>query len=360
MKKKSNISKAVFYFGFNSPKKHKRGVENVILTQSSSLTLVRTYYIAFSQKSECFKWNDMVCITIKKSLFKFINLNLLIFFLKKRHSISIIHSHNYLCSFFCLYETSIFTVHDGLFYLKSQMNSKLLFVFKNIEKAVYWRSHIIHFISDYSFEMSLITKTSENIAHIYNSTPLAPSGNSFNKFRNINCDYYLIVRSIEIRANFDLVLSLAKEFKIKNVKEIILIGGKGPLLKKYVKEVKDNKLDNIRFLGYVSDDELQCLYYYSKGVIVPALYGEGFGLPIIEGYAYGKPVIASNVCAMPEIIFDRKYLFENNIVSLLSKIKLLSSSKIESASFIRYYDDNFSKKNIQKQYQFLYDSLLNK
>jgi glycosyltransferase involved in cell wall biosynthesis len=237
------------------------------------------------------------------------------------------------------------------------MNSRLLFVFKIIEKIVYWRSNVIHFISDYSCEMSLISKTDKKIVYIHNTTPLAPSTNIFNKFKKTHNDYYLIVRSIEIRANFDLILSLAKEFKSKKIKEAILVGGKGPLLKKYLKEVEDNKLDNLRFLGYVSDDELRSLYYFSKGVIVPALYGEGFGLPIIEGYAYGKPVIASNVCAMPHIIYDRSYLFENNIDSLLLKIKLLGSSPINSSLFLKYYHDNFSKKIIQKQYRFLYGNL---
>lgn len=55
----------------------------------------------------------------------------------------------------------------------------------------------------------------------------------------------------------------------------------------------------LRFLGYVSEDELAALYATCKVMLYPSIY-EGFGMPIVEAMALGAPVIASDAASMPE------------------------------------------------------------
>ena len=87
-------------------------------------------------------------------------------------------------------------------------------------------------------------------------------------------------------------------------------------------------------------------------MIVPALWGEGFGLPVIEAYSVGLDVVASNVCALPEVIYSNEYLFEPNVKSLESAIKknFISKSNVQD-----YYYSNFSKFIIVNKYKQLYN-----
>ena len=58
--------------------------------------------------------------------------------------------------------------------------------------------------------------------------------------------------------------------------------------------------EDVRFTGFVPDQELSSLYAASQGLVfVPWL--EGFGIPVIEAFRAGAPVIAANTTALPEV-----------------------------------------------------------
>lgn len=63
------------------------------------------------------------------------------------------------------------------------------------------------------------------------------------------------------------------------------------------------------FTGYVSDNDLVCLYNGSVALVLPSL-GEGFGLPALEAMACGTPVLASNTGALPELLNETGVLFD--------------------------------------------------
>jgi glycosyltransferase involved in cell wall biosynthesis len=68
-------------------------------------------------------------------------------------------------------------------------------------------------------------------------------------------------------------------------------------------ETEDNryqKLPNLRFLGQVSDQELNVLYAEAEALVFPSL-DEGFGLPILEAFYHGTPVITANAPALMEV-----------------------------------------------------------
>jgi glycosyltransferase involved in cell wall biosynthesis len=58
--------------------------------------------------------------------------------------------------------------------------------------------------------------------------------------------------------------------------------------------------DRIRFLGFVSDDDLLQLYNACELFCFPSFY-EGFGLPVLEAMACGAAVACSNTSAVPEV-----------------------------------------------------------
>jgi glycosyltransferase involved in cell wall biosynthesis len=59
-------------------------------------------------------------------------------------------------------------------------------------------------------------------------------------------------------------------------------------------------LPNLRFLGQVTDIELNVLYAEAEALVFPSL-DEGFGLPILEAFYHGTPVITSQVTALVEV-----------------------------------------------------------
>jgi glycogen(starch) synthase len=59
----------------------------------------------------------------------------------------------------------------------------------------------------------------------------------------------------------------------------------------------------LKFLGYVSDKELQEHYSEADVFVAPSRF-ESFGLVLIEAMRHGKPVIASDIGGMREIIND--------------------------------------------------------
>ena len=65
--------------------------------------------------------------------------------------------------------------------------------------------------------------------------------------------------------------------------------------------------EDIRFLGFVPEEDLPVLYSGSCSFVFPSLY-EGFGLPLVEAMACGVPVVASNTSSIPEVVGDAALL----------------------------------------------------
>jgi glycosyltransferase involved in cell wall biosynthesis len=340
----------IVYFGYNDLRQHKRGVENVIDFQSKAAIYDYIYYIHWGFKTEVYKYKQFIGISIKKCWYWPILLNIILFRIKSKSKI-IVHSHNYLFSFFLFLNTDILTVHDGLYYLQKSKKIRNSFAFRYIEQLVYLKCEMVYFISNYTKEQSLFGHR-KNFVIIPNTShfesQVATMRLDKTKDDSINI---LIVRSIEERARFDLLLQVAKRLEVYDYK--FIVAGKGPLLEHYQKEIQTKKLRNIEMLGYLDDEEL--LYLYSKCdiVLMIAEYGEGFGLPILEGYLFNKPVIASNRCAIPEVILSDDFLFDNTADSIIQSINIALLEK-NNNNFRAYYDKKFSSSSGLSQFNKLY------
>ena len=66
---------------------------------------------------------------------------------------------------------------------------------------------------------------------------------------------------------------------------------------------------DVRFLAWVSAEELEGLYVAAAGFVFPSL-AEGFGLPVLEAMARGVPVACSGRGALAEVAGDAALLFD--------------------------------------------------
>lgn len=84
---------------------------------------------------------------------------------------------------------------------------------------------------------------------------------------------------------------------------------------------------NIRFLGYVNEDELVSLYNLATLYVQPSVY-EGFGLPIVEAMKCATPIVISNIPVFQEVAGDAGVYFDpNNRNDLDKKILKAISDK---------------------------------
>jgi glycosyltransferase involved in cell wall biosynthesis len=134
----------------------------------------------------------------------------------------------------------------------------------------------------------------------------------------------------EVRARFDLgerrvLLSLSAKRPHKNLLALIgalaLLPAEGrPLLvlpgyptehEALLREhaVTTGVAADVRFLSWISPEELEGLWALAATFVFPSLY-EGFGLPVLEAMSRGVPVACSNASSLPEVAGDAALLFD--------------------------------------------------
>lgn len=347
---------SVIFLGFNDPRVHVRGTENVIRVQAKSLP-GRHYYVFRSNKVSCFRWSGLIVVSCPSNLLNAaIFIRILIKRIRKRRIGKIIlHGHSYLLSLVASGAPLIFTIHDALYYLKNSAGARFVSLFKIVEIIVYIKSQKLHAISRYAWSQVYGRSFFTNkLTIIYNTLTVALD-DCFRINGNVNRSgvvTYLVVRSIEPRANLELIVKFAHHCRETEPNAKILVAGKGPQLSYYRAVQESENLTNLNFLGYVSDHYLNTLYEEASCVILPALYGEGFGLPLIEAYARGRPAVGANICAIPEVIASHELLFENSVLALRRAVD--RAQKMKSSFFLDHYNRNFSVKKTITQYRELY------
>ncbi|MDM8519569.1 glycosyltransferase family 1 protein [Anaerolineales bacterium HSG6] len=136
--------------------------------------------------------------------------------------------------------------------------------------------------------------------------------NSHDSVRNTyninNNPFILSVGTIQPRKNYRrLIQAFAQTLTHlpKPLAEQLLLvigGGKGWQYEPIYNEVSQLGLESqVRFIGFVADEDLPVLYSAATLFAYPALY-EGFGLPALEAMACGTPVLAASKSALPEVV----------------------------------------------------------
>lgn len=106
--------------------------------------------------------------------------------------------------------------------------------------------------------------------------------------------YYFAMSSLAPNKNLKWLVETAR----LNPKETIAIAG--GINDKVFGRHNIPEVDNVVYLGYVSDSEAKALMQNCKGFLFPTFY-EGFGIPPMEALACGAPVAVSDASCMREV-----------------------------------------------------------
>lgn len=121
----------------------------------------------------------------------------------------------------------------------------------------------------------------------------------FDKYPQLkNGGYYYTLGSLAPHKNINWIIEVARRNKDKL---FVVAGGKD--LRVWKDNVEVTGIDNLLFLGYVSDGENRSLMENCQAFIHPSKY-EGFGIPPLEALAYGAKIFISNATCLPEIYED--------------------------------------------------------
>lgn len=102
---------------------------------------------------------------------------------------------------------------------------------------------------------------------------------------------FVVIVSAEPRKNLP---ALMRAFRRLPDVDLVVIGNAGSLA-----SVRDLPA-NVRFTGYVDEQEKATLIARSHGLVMPS-YAEGFGIPIIEALAANTPVLCSDIPVFREV-----------------------------------------------------------
>ncbi len=84
--------------------------------------------------------------------------------------------------------------------------------------------------------------------------------------------------------------------------------------------------DDVRLLGFVTNDELPNLYRAAEAFVYPSLY-EGFGMPPIEAMACGCPVICSTRGSLGEVVDGAAAVVDpENTDSIMAQLSRMANS----------------------------------
>jgi len=143
----------------------------------------------------------------------------------------------------------------------------------------------------------------------------------------LNRPYFLYVGQWRIHKNllilvhaFQKVLERGYQDKI----ELVFAGKVDPKYPQLLGEVKKSGLQsNVRFIGFVDDEDLPAIYNNAICFVFPSL-SEGFGLPALEAQKCAVPVISSDATSLPEVLADGALFFDPyDIGDLVSKMLLV-------------------------------------
>lgn len=134
---------------------------------------------------------------------------------------------------------------------------------------------------------------------------------SLEQYRLAHRRYFLCVGTLEPRKNLPVVIQAYRDLpqRLKQDYPLVLVGALGWGNSDLQNEITRNQIEGIRYLGYLSQENLARLFSGATLLIYPSIY-EGFGLPALEAMASGVPVLAANTSSLPEVIGDTGGFFE--------------------------------------------------
>jgi glycosyltransferase involved in cell wall biosynthesis len=114
--------------------------------------------------------------------------------------------------------------------------------------------------------------------------------------------FVFYVGTLEPRKNLPTLLEAYSQVARASQVPLIIGGGKGWMYDAIFARLEAlNLQEQVRFIGYVPEEELPLWYAAATLFVFPSLY-EGFGMPPLEAMSCGTPVVTSNCTSLPEVV----------------------------------------------------------
>jgi glycosyltransferase involved in cell wall biosynthesis len=120
--------------------------------------------------------------------------------------------------------------------------------------------------------------------------------------------YFLYVGNAYPHKNLEALVEALNRDDARN-QLLVFVGKEDYFYHRLKDDVRAKGMQNILFIGFVSDEELDVLYRFGRAYVFPSLY-EGFGLPPLEAMGRGMPVLAAHVASLPEVLGDAALYFD--------------------------------------------------
>src|SRR3989344_6149521 len=237
----------------------------------------------------------------------------------------LVHFPHFNIPFFCK-ERFVVTIHDitmhkqgisatnlpTLFYLFKRLPYKLIFrkaVKDSVKIITPSKSVKKELVENFNLNKDKVVQIYEG----YDPTYLkAKTGKKFDY--ELKGDYFIYTGNAYPHKKVKRVIKAVSNLNEKFVKRasFVIVGSKDIFSKRIEKWVREENAGKfVRFLGFVSDEELVSLYQNSIGFIYPSL-SEGFGLQGLEAMAAGTLVLASNIPTFKEVYKGNALYFNPN------------------------------------------------
>lgn len=298
------------------------------------------------RKPQAGKWfNEII---YPRKTYSFINFFLLHRIIRRINP-DIFHSPFHYSSFFkvksCLYVTSILdlmyrTVPN--FYRKNR--------FLNLLGVLKTDFFIKRSLKNSDIVVSISETTAKDVKHYFQKDSIViPCGVILRNYTNLSAQsdlsiypkdsFFLYVGLTTIHKNVEFLISCFE--KAATDKTLIICG-------KNDGNLKSNN-PRIKFLGFVSENDLGYLYNNCSAFVFPSLY-EGFGLPILEALAQGDIVFSSTGGSLKEFSDSLIHFFNpldaDSLITLLENVdKMKAPDKRQVSEYLSLFswDLNFRK-----------------
>lgn len=160
----------------------------------------------------------------------------------------------------------------------------------------------------YSVPLVRIDVVTPGVGDIYRPLPAAQVA-AFRKAKGLPQTFILHVGTLQPRKNIPTLLEAVAQLARPDV-PLVLVGGRGWIYEEVFDRVEQLGLARqVRFAGYVDDEELPLWYNAAAVLAFPSFY-EGFGMPVADALACGTPVVAAATSSIPEAGGDVALYFE--------------------------------------------------
>jgi len=145
----------------------------------------------------------------------------------------------------------------------------------------------------------------------------------------------------------------------------LIVAGEGEELENVKSFVRNRKMSNVTFVGYVRHEEKRYIFEKSYVFCFPTYYGEGLPLSVIEAIAYGLPVVTRAVGGVADFFKNEEHgyiteskepaVFANYIEKLFLNKRLYENISCYNFSFGKKW---FLASKLAKRLEGIYSKIL--